>query len=90
MLFSEQYPSMSSTKTEFLALLLPNLLLIIVYHPFWSEVSEHHSAISCMTDIIDYALSKSPQQTRVVICGDFNGLRHYYDEISRVTCTRSL
>ena len=91
-LTSNEVPSLASCQSEFLPILLPNLLLIGIYHPFWNSSSLHHEAISCLADILDYSLTccLDPCNARILICGDFNDLRLYYDEISRVTDSKSL
>ena len=79
--------SMLNCRTEFLAVLFPHVLLICLYHPFWNNSFEHDNAISCVTDIIDYTFtSVDSSRLSTILCGDFNGLRSYFDELSRLTC----
>ena len=61
-------------------------------HPFGNDPIQHEGAISCITDIIDYALSfrLDPCDARIIIVGDFNDLRHYSNEIAGLTGTKAL
>ncbi|MEL7308580.1 MAG: reverse transcriptase family protein, partial [Pseudomonadota bacterium] len=64
-----------------------SVLVIALYLPFWNNKNIHDDAIQCVTEVIDYCLTAllDPQRARIVVCGDFNDLRLYSDEISRVT-----
>ena len=55
--------------------------MIGVYDHFWNESEEHELAISCITDIMDYVSVHEDffSPLRVVLCGDFNDLRKYYN-----------
>ena len=86
---STHIPSLSICNSEFLTVFFGqmSLLLIGIYHPFWNCPDEHESAISTITDIIDYAMVNEQYfgNPRVVIFGDFNDLSKFYDEISILT-----
>lgn len=81
---SNDVPSMEDCNSELLPIVLPGILLLVVYHPFWSNPSEHESCISCILDIVDFAFSSvlDPCSSKLIVCGDFNDLRHYYKDLS--------
>ena len=85
-------PSLNDCGSEFLPIMLPNLLLIAIYHPFWNCPKEHEAAISCLLDIIDFSLSSSLDSSdlRIVIIGDLNDLRHYTNDIEQLTRTKAI
>ena len=85
-------PSLNDCGSEFLPIILPKLLLIAIYHPFWNCPKEHEAAISCLLDIIDFSLSSSLDSSdlRIVIIGDLNDLRHYTNDIEQLTGTKAI
>ncbi len=88
-LSSQDIPSLSVCATEFLVMIIRDLrlLLIGIYHPFWGNSSRNEAALACITDIIDCALTDhlDSHSARIILCGDFNDLRHSYDTISSLT-----
>lgn len=84
--------SLGNCKSEILSMILPNLLLIAIYHPFWNNPTEHKDCITCITDIIDYAFSSHLNECsgKIVLCGDFNDLRLYSDDIQRLTGAKAI
>ena len=88
----QEVPSLQSCESEFLILFIEKyeLLLVTIYHAFWNNVTANDRAISCITDIIDFGLLKYGPRLRVILCGDFNDLRHHYADISRLTLLKSL
>ena len=69
----------SSCDSELLVVLFPSikLILVAVYPPFWRDREKNERAISCIMDIIDYALSLpnfDVTSTKITVCGDFNDL----------------
>lgn len=82
-------PSIACCHTEILSFVVPefSLLVISVYHPFWNHKQMHDEAILCIIDIIDFCMTHrlDPLKARVLVCGDFNDLRLYSDEICRLT-----
>ena len=86
---SQKVPAMGNCSTEFLSLFFPclSLLTIACYHPFWNNPSEHDSAISCITDIMDYvAVNEScSRKLRIILLGDFNDLCKLADSITNIT-----
>ena len=87
-------PALSVCNTEFLPLFFKSLslLVICIYHPFWNDPDEHEAAICCVTDLIDYVAVHETcnSDLRVVLLGDFNDLKKYYDDISDVTQLKAL
>ena len=84
--------SLASCKSEILPLLLPKTLLLCIYHPFWNSPVDHEEAISCIVDVIDFSYASyiDSSDARIIIVGDFNDLRHFYDEIAQLTSTKAL
>jgi len=82
-------PCLVSCQTEFLSFVIPKcfLLVISLYHPFWNNKEKHEEAIFCVTSIIDFCMLNclDPLKARIVICGDFNDLRSFQNEISSLT-----
>ena len=80
---------MASCETEVSAfyILSISLLIIVLYHPFWNEPRKHEDALGCIMDIFDFALSThvDPYKAKTIICGDFNDLRKYSDDITSLT-----
>ena len=85
---SASVPSLEFFPGDILPLVIPEcfLLVITLYHPFWNNKSKHEDAIKCLTDVVDFCLSRclDPLKAKIVICGDFNDLRMYANEISRL------
>jgi len=77
-------PSLADCDSEFLPIVLPRLLIVAVYHPFWNAPGEHEKCISCIVDIVDFAFTSilDPCTAKLIVCGDFNDLRHYYKEMA--------
>lgn len=84
---SSDIPSLSCCNSEFLIIFVNefNLLLICIYHPFWNEAFEHQSAINCITDVVDFGYLTFGSNLKIVLCGDFNDLRHHFETISTLT-----
>jgi hypothetical protein len=73
--------------SEFLCVVIKDfsLVLIAIYHPFWDRRDAHEDALSVLTGMIDSALLKFGESLRILVCGDFNGLRDYYTTFSHQT-----
>ena len=86
-----EIPSLQSCSSEIMPMILPNMLFIAIYHSFWNSPAHHQQAISCIEDIVDYALAQrfDASKARIVISGDFNELHLYYDEIAKLTRTKA-
>ncbi len=90
LILASHVPCLSACDTEFLCIsfsVIP-LLVICVYHPFWNSPSRSAECLTCISNIIDHVHVNSSfdaHKLRVILCGDFNGLSHHYDEITRVT-----
>ena len=80
-------PSSSSSQTEFLAILVNDIqvLVICVYHPFWNDSSAHRDAMTRLTEIIDSNRLIHGSELKIILCGDFNGLRNDFDVIADLT-----
>ena len=82
-------PCLSNCDSEFLIILIrPSILLICVYHAFWSSRLRDDDCITCITDIIDHVSINStiePWKLQIIVCGDFNHLHTRYSDISRMT-----
>jgi len=83
-------PSLGSCDTEILPIVFSSVPFIIIclYHPFWNDSVRDEKCISCMCDMLDFALTNThfdPCKLRLMICGDFNGLHQRYENISQVT-----
>lgn len=78
--------STASTGSEFLTVFVKDmsLLLVVIYHPFWGNNSANEVAISRLTNIVDTSLLKFGESLRLLICGDFNGLRDCYSSIESI------
>lgn len=74
----------SSCTSEFLVVYIKNfhLFLVCVYHPFWNNTVSDVAALSCIADLIDYGIVRFGVNLRIILCGDFNGLRNQYTTIS--------
>lgn len=83
-LSTSDVPSIGECASEVLSIVIPRLLVVAVYHPFWDSAAEHESCISCITDVADFVFSSilDPSHSKLIVCGDFNGLRHHYQEIA--------
>lgn len=79
--------SSSSSRTEFLAIFLNDirLLVICVYHPFWNDSSAHRDAITRLTEIIDHHRLIHGSELKIILCGDFNGLRNHLADLTSLT-----
>ena len=88
-LTTQEVPALSTCSSEFLPLFFPSLSLLTIacYHPFWNNLSEHTSAIDCISDILDYvAINETfSGNLRVIVLGDFNDLCKLSDLMSNVT-----
>lgn len=75
--------------TEILAFMIKkwSILIIIIYHPFWANKQKDSECINAITSIMDTVLTSMDNEScvKTILCGDFNGLRLNYDEISEVT-----
>ena len=84
-----EIPSLSSCETEFLPLIFRDLclLVIICYHPFWNNLSQHNMAIDCIVNILDYVSvhESFSSHLKILVAGDFNDLSKLYDTISSET-----
>ena len=80
---------LSKCDTEMLTLFVCELrlLVICIYHPVWNNISKHDIAISSIIDVIDSVLSSDqfPQDSKVILCGDFNDLHKFSNKISHLT-----
>lgn len=82
-------PSLQLCSSELIAFYITsiNLIVICIYHPFWGDRQKNDEAVDCITDLIDFAVTSlnSNHPIKMLVCGDFNDLRHSYDYISHVT-----
>ena len=80
-------PSLASCRSEFLILYIKNfhLFLICIYHPFWNDANAHKEAISCISDLLDFAFVKYGSSVRISVIGDFNDLRNHFSCVTRLT-----
>ena len=60
-------------------------MITILYHPFGDSREAHEGALTRLTHMIDKSYVKFGEKLRLLQCGDFNGLRDYYDVISGFT-----
>ena len=83
----DEVPSLHSAASEFLCLFFHDLFLVVValYHPFWNDSTANHQAITLITDVADYASLTYGPEVRIIVCGDFNDLRHHFSSISLLT-----
>ena len=84
---NSEVTSLILCQTEFLIVYIKNfhLLVVCVYHPFWNDNRAHEEAISCLSDIVDFAFTKFDSNLRIVIGGDFNDLRNYFNSVASLT-----
>lgn len=47
-----------------------------LYHSFWNDAKANNEALVCISEI--FLRIKFVQNIRIVVCGDFNGLRAEY------------
>ena len=83
-------PSIGTCGSELLPIIVSNLVVIVVYHPYWNNFAMHMQCIECLTDILDYVFSSvlDIHNSKIIICGDFNDLRNYYTEIASLSCCK--
>ena len=91
-LSASDVPALGSVSSEILAFYVPefHLLLICVYHAFWNCKEANESAISCFSEILDYGYIQFGSHVRIMLCGDFNDLRHHFCDISTLTCLKPI
>lgn len=84
---TQDIPLLPVSDSEIHCLFLESfyIFLICVYHPFWENQAANEAAISSITCLIDFAFVKFGSGLNILLCGDFNGLRVCFDEISRLT-----
>ena len=80
---------LSKCDTEMLCIFICELRLLVIsiYHPVWNNVSKHDLAISSVIDVIDSVLSDDnfPNDSKIILCGDFNDLHKFSNRISQLT-----
>ena len=80
---------LETSETEFSVFVLPDvsLLLIALYHPVWNNKSKHEAAVNQIMDIIDFVMCSylNPCNAKIILCGDFNDLRLFNDDIARLS-----
>ena len=83
----ELFPSLNQSPSEFLCLFLKdlNLVVLVIYHPFWNNVKANDDAITVHTEVLDVCFLKFGPRTKFIFCGDYNDLHHSYDMISSMT-----
>ena len=82
--------SFPSSKTEFLTFFINHSMLVIVlYHPYWGDTTYHEIAIDKIIDLVSHG-RKEHSITNVLICGDFNDLGNFVDDINAVLGLESL
>lgn len=91
-LTASDVPSLADCDSELLPIILPQLLIVAVYHPFWNAPVEHEKCISCIVDLIDFTFTSilDPCSAKLIVCGDFNDLRHYYQEMANLLHAKTL
>jgi hypothetical protein len=62
-----------------------NLALLVLYHPHWNDSKAHDAAMSLITQTVDFLIVTYGPRLRIIVCGDFNDLRHSYNLITSVT-----
>lgn len=67
-----------------------HLLSICLYHPFWNDNHANELAMTALSDIVDFGFVKFGPSLRCIICGDFNDLRHQFDNLSVLTHLKPL
>lgn len=82
-----EIPSLVTLKSELLCVFIKELFLVVIsiYHPFWNDNVANNTAISCLVDIVDYVYVQYSSKVRIVLCGDFNDLRHQFSQLSSLT-----
>ena len=87
-----EVPSLNSLRSELLCVFIAELFLfvIIIYHPLWNDNDADSQAISCIVDIVDFPFVTYSRNVRILLCGDFNDLRHRYSELSSLTNLHSV
>ena len=80
-------PATHPSDSEFLCLYIKDfhLVVTVVYHPFWGNAVADEAALSVITHTIDSAFVKYGPHLRLLVCGDFNGLRAHYNVLTRLT-----
>ena len=75
-------------KTEFMVFFLKpsEVLFIVIYHPHWGSSSAHSQAVYCILNIVDHA-QKVHTFRSLFLCGDFNGLSEYIDDLNSLLGT---
>ena len=82
-----EIPSLQLCESEFLVLYIQkyHVLIVCLYHAFWNNTAANECAISCITDVLDFGWINYGPSLRVLLCGDFNDLRHSFFSISKLT-----
>lgn len=60
-------------------------MVIVIYHPHWNDAAANDEALTYITSVIDLILVKFGANINIVLCGDFNGLRNNFHDISALT-----
>ena len=65
-------------------------MIIVVYHPYWNDSVMHLKCTDCLTEVVDFVFTSllDVHDSNVIICGDFNDLRNYYELIASLSNTK--
>ena len=57
--------------------------MISLYHPFWNNPIEHNIEIDSIVNIVDWTRINKNPNCNIIVCGDFNDLRHHTSSIEQ-------
>ena len=67
----------------------PNILVIVIYHPYWGESTFHDTVIDHIVNVALHAQVDHDVKS-VYVCGDFNGLSRRIDILNSLLNTEFL
>ena len=59
-------------------ILTMSVIIIAVYHPYWSNNSVHQQFLDYLQECFDMCLTKFGKRHQLILCGDVNGLTQHY------------
>ena len=79
--------TLSSCDSEHLCIYVQdfNLVVLAVYHPFWENSTADEALTTLIIHYVDSAFVQFGSDLRILLCGDFNGFRAHFANLSNLT-----